>query len=154
MKAVSEALANAKEGVQQELADNLSGIQNNWHQSVRDLFDSVASEAGVKPEPADSLPDVAANTAAARKQKASGLYRQLDAAVGGTRFQAWDEQLANVQRALRNSAGIDPDADGRLVERINTRKMPRQTPSNRRGLLVSIQTSFTTQTPHTGKVRH
>jgi hypothetical protein len=44
----------------------------------------------------------------------------LDQAIGGnTRFQTYDEQLQNVKRALRNSAGIDPDADGRLVERIN-----------------------------------
>jgi hypothetical protein len=40
-------------------------------------------------------------------------------AVGGTRFQTFDDQLSNVRRALKNSAGIDPEADGRLVERIN-----------------------------------
>lgn len=119
LKAVADSLQNAKEGVQQELQTNLQGIQNEWHGAVRDLFDSVAKEAGVEPKPAESLHDVAANTAAALKAKASDLYKQLDAAVGGTRFQTFDEQLSNVKRALRNSAGIDPDADGRLVERIN-----------------------------------
>src|SRR5581483_11213305 len=73
----------------------------------------------VQPQPAESLRDVAANTAAAVKAKASALYQQLDKAIGGTRFQTFDEQLSNVRRALKNSAGIDPDADGRLVERIN-----------------------------------
>ncbi|MGA7524257.1 MAG: hypothetical protein WBW84_17535 [Acidobacteriaceae bacterium] len=120
LKAVQEALQNSKASVQQGLQDTLTGIQQNWHQSVRDLFDSVAKEAAVQPKPAQSLNDIAANTAAAIKAKASALYRQLDQAVGGTRFQTFDEQLQNVKRALRNSAGIDPDADGRLVERVNT----------------------------------
>ncbi|MGA7523558.1 MAG: hypothetical protein WBW84_13985 [Acidobacteriaceae bacterium] len=119
LKAVQEALQNAKASTQQELQDALAGIQNNWHGSVRDLLDSVGREAGVKPNPAQSLNDVAANLSAAIKAKASGLYKELDNAIGGTRFQTYDEQLGNVKRALRNSAGIDPDTDGRLVERIN-----------------------------------
>lgn len=102
------------------MQSNLQGIQNDFHQSVRDLFDNVSKEAGVQPKPAESLRDVAANTAAAIKGKASGLYKQLDQAIGGTRFQTYDEQINNVKRALRNSAGIDPDADGRLIERINS----------------------------------
>lgn len=119
LKAVQEALSNAKEGIGQELENNLARIQGDWHQSVRDLFDSVAQEAGVQPKPAQSLNDVAANVSAAIRAKASSLYKQLDQAIGGTRFQVFDQQLENVKRALRNSAGIDPDADGRLVERIN-----------------------------------
>jgi hypothetical protein len=119
LKAVQETLANAKEGITQELQNNLAGIQQDWHQGVRDTLDAVAEEAGVKPNPAQSLHDVAANLSNAIKAKASGLYRQLDQAIGGTRFQTFDEQPGNVKRALRNSAGIDPDADGRLVERIN-----------------------------------
>jgi hypothetical protein len=119
LKAVQEALQNSTDSIQQALQSNLQGIQDAWHGSVRDLFDQVAKEAGVQPKPAESLRDVAANTAAAVKAKASGLYKQLDTAIGGTRFQTYDEQLSNVRRALKNSAGIDPDADGRLVERIN-----------------------------------
>jgi hypothetical protein len=119
LKPVQEALSNAKGGITQELETRLAGIQGDWHQSVRDLFDSVAKEAGVQPRPAESLRDVAANTAAAVKTKASGMYKQFDQTIGGTRFQTYDEQLSNVRRALKNSAGIDPDADGRLVERIN-----------------------------------
>lgn len=119
LKAVQESLQNSKKDVQNTLQSNLQWIQSNWHNSVRDLFDSVAEEAGVHPKPAESLNDIAANTAAAVRKKASGIYKQLDAAVGGTRFQTWDQQLQNVKRALRNSTGIDPDADGKLVERIN-----------------------------------
>ena len=119
LKAVQESLQNSKEAVQQALQSKLQDVQNGFHDSIRDLFNQVASEAGVKPKPAESLNDVAANTAAAVKAKASAIYKQLDQAVGGTRSQAFDEQLSNVKRALRNSAGIDPDADGRLVERIN-----------------------------------
>lgn len=119
LKAVQESLQNSKDSIQQSLANHLQNIQDTWHGSLRDLFDDVAQEAGVKPQPAESLHDVAANTAAAVKAKASAIYKQLDQAIGGTRFQTFDEQLNNVRRALRNSAGIDPDADGRLVERIN-----------------------------------
>jgi hypothetical protein len=119
LKAVQEALQNSKEAVQQSLQSNLQDIQSQWHGNVRDLFDSVAQEAGVQPKPAESLRDVAANAAAAVKAKASQMYKQLDQAVGGTRFQTYDEQINNVKRALRNSAGIDPDADGRLIERVN-----------------------------------
>lgn len=119
LKAVQEALQNSKGSIQDALQSSLQNIQSDWHGAVRDLFDQVAKEADVEPKPAESLRDVAANTAAAVKAKASALYKQLDQAIGGTRFQTYDEQLSNVRRALKNSAGIDPDADGRLVERIN-----------------------------------
>jgi hypothetical protein len=119
LKAVQDALQNSKASIQEALQSNLESIQNAWHGSVRDLFDQVANEAGVKPDPAESIRDVAANVADAVKSRASGMYRQIDQALGGTRFQTYDEQLGNVRRALRNSAGIDPDADGRLIERIN-----------------------------------
>jgi hypothetical protein len=119
LKAVQEALENSKGSIQDALQSNLQSIQNDWHGAVRDLFDQVAKEADVEPKPAESLRDVAANTAAAVKAKASAFYKQLDQAIGGTRFQTFDEQLGNVRRALKNSAGIDPDADGRLTERIN-----------------------------------
>lgn len=119
LDAVQDALENSKGTIQQSLQSDLQGIQDAWHGSVRDLFDQVAKEAGVQPKPSESLRDVAANTAAAVKAKASAMYKQLDQAVGGTRFQTFDEQIGNVKRALRNSAGIDPDSDGRLIERIN-----------------------------------
>jgi len=127
LKAVQEALQNSKESIQQGLQSNLQSIQDTWHNSVRDLFDDVAKEAGVKPKPTESIRSVAANTAAAVKAKASAIYKQLDQAVGGTRFQTFDEQINNVKRALRNSAGIDPDADGRLIERINSLEDARAT---------------------------
>jgi hypothetical protein len=119
LKAVTEALQKSKQSIQDGLQSNLQDIQSGFHDSIREVFDSVAEKAGVQPKPAQSLNDIAANTAAAIKAKASALYKTLDNAVGGTRFQTFDEQLGNVKRALRNSAGIDPDADGRLVERIN-----------------------------------
>jgi hypothetical protein len=120
LKAVQEALQNSKAGIQQTLENDLQQLQDGFHGSVRDLFDKVAQDAGVQPKPAPSLNDVASNLSAAVKAKASALYKQLDAAIGGgTRFQTFDEQLSNVRRALRNSAGIDPDSDGRLIERIN-----------------------------------
>jgi len=105
--------------VQSVLQKGVDAAQGDFHDSLRGILSSVADDAGVKPAASDSLRDTAANVAQAVKAKASALYKQLDQAIGGTRFQTYDEQLSNVKRALRNSAGIDPDADGRLVERIN-----------------------------------
>lgn len=119
LQAVQDALEGSKGEIQEALQGQLQNIQDQFHGAVRDLFDSVAKDAGVSPKPAASLHDVASSLSDAVKQKASAVYKQLDNAVGGTRFQTFDEQLSNVKRALRNSAGIDPDADGRLIERIN-----------------------------------
>jgi hypothetical protein len=119
LKAVQAALEGSKAEIQQSLQSNLQAVEDGWHGTIRKLFDTVADEAGVQPKPAESLRDVAANTAQAVKAKAQSLYKQLDEALGGTRFQTFDEQISNVRKALRNSAGIDPDADGRLIERIN-----------------------------------
>lgn len=119
LKAVQEALQTSKDSIQQALQRNLQNVQDTWHGSVRDLFDQVAKEADAQPKPAESLRDVAANTAAAVKAKGSSLYRDIDNALGGTRFQTFDEQLSNVRRALRNDTGVDHDQTGRLIERLN-----------------------------------
>jgi uncharacterized protein YjbJ (UPF0337 family) len=119
LKEVETALEGSNESIQRELEGSLKQIQEGWHKNIRGLFDETAKEANVTPEPAKSLHDVPVNLAKALKSKASSLYKQLDQAIGGTRFQTFDEQIANVKRALRSSAGIDPDKDGALVERIN-----------------------------------
>jgi Skp family chaperone for outer membrane proteins len=101
------------------LAGKTQNIQTGFHDAVRSLFGDVAADAGVKPAPAQSLHDLAGNIAAAIETKAKGLYSQIDQAMGGTAFQTYNQQIDNVRRALRTSAGINPDADGRLIERIN-----------------------------------
>jgi hypothetical protein len=73
LKAVADTLANARDEVRAALNENLSGIQNDWHQAVRDTLNKVADEAGVKVKPAQSLNDVAANVSDAIKAKASSL---------------------------------------------------------------------------------
>lgn len=52
------------------------------------------------------------------RAKASGIYKQLDSALGGTRFQAFDEQLQNINRAIRDSLGIEPEKDVALAKRL------------------------------------
>ena len=119
LKRVQDALTNTTARIQNEAATATQQATDEFHNGLRSLLNDVAKDAGVKPDASASLRDTAANVAQAVKAKASSLYQQLDKAVGGQRFQLWDEQLNNVRRALRNSAGIDPEADGRLVERIN-----------------------------------
>jgi len=119
LKDVQETLANAKESIQQAAADRTASVMQNWHQAVRSVFDDVASDAGVQPKPAESLRDLAENTADAIKAKAHGIYQQLDKAIGGDRFQNFDEAISNVRRAIRRNVGIDPDEIGKLTERLN-----------------------------------
>jgi hypothetical protein len=77
-------------------------------------------DAGVQPSSATSIRDVTSELATAIKAKASALYQQLDAATGGGRFQRFDEQIKNIQQAIRETTGIDPDKEGALIERLNT----------------------------------
>jgi hypothetical protein len=73
----------------------------------------------VTPEKAESLHDVAANVSDAIKNKATGLYRQTDAAVGGTRFQSFQEAVKNIRNAIREEVGLDPERDAQLQQRLS-----------------------------------
>ena len=119
LKAVQQSLEASKGSIQQGLEKHLTDIQGGWHKNFRGLLDDAAKEYGVKPAHADSLNDAAMNISKALKTKASGMYKQLDDAIGGTRFQTFDEQIKNVKRLFRDSAGVDPEKDGILIERIN-----------------------------------
>lgn len=97
----------------------VDSIQPELQNAIRQTLASVAKDAGVNVSDTSSIRDAAQAVSDAIKAKGSALYKQLDNALGGTRFQTFDDQIGNVTRALRNSAGIDPDQDGKLIERIN-----------------------------------
>jgi hypothetical protein len=60
LQAVQDALEGSHADIQKALDTGTQAIQDDWHQTVRGLFDRVAQEAGVTPEKAESLHDVAA----------------------------------------------------------------------------------------------
>jgi len=84
---------------------------------VRELFDRVANDAGVTPEKAESLHDVAANVSDAIKNKAQGLYRQADEAVGNKHFQSFQGAVKNLKDAIRQEVGLDTERDALLQQR-------------------------------------
>lgn len=118
LQAVQDALEGSHADIQKALETGTQAIQDDWHQGVRDIFDRVANDAGVTPEPAESLHDVASNVSDAIKAKAQGLYKQADAAVGGTRFQSFQDAVKNIRNAIREEVGLDPERDAQLQQRL------------------------------------
>ncbi|HEY1804954.1 MAG TPA: hypothetical protein VGG45_10790 [Terracidiphilus sp.] len=105
---ISDAVRGAERVVQPEL-------QN----SLRKILSDVGAENGITIPDGTAVRDIAEHLGHALKSKGSALYKSIDNALGGTRFQTFDEQLSNVRNALRNDTGIDHDYTGRLIERVN-----------------------------------
>jgi hypothetical protein len=118
LQAVQDALEGSHADIQQALETGTKAIQDDWHQTVRGIFAKVAQEADVQPEQATSLHDVAANVSDAVKAKAQGLYKQADEALGGVRFQNFQDSVRNIKQAIREEVGIDPERDAALQQRL------------------------------------
>lgn len=102
-------------------------IQPELQQGIRDAVNAAAKDLGVQPSNSASIRDVANEVAQAAKSKAHGMYASLDNAVGGTRFQTYQEQLNDALAELRSSISeVDPDAHGELVEKINNLESAKQ----------------------------
>lgn len=95
-------------------------IQPKIQAAITAAIRDAAQEHGINLPGNPSVRDITQALSDAVRSKASSLYRQLDAATGGGRFQRFDEQLQNIQRAIREVTGIDPDREGELIERWNT----------------------------------
>ena len=106
--ALSDALRGAEKVVQPELQG-----------SLRQMLGDVAAEHGITIPDGTAMRDTAEQVGQAVKVKGSAIYKAVDDALDGTRFQTFDEQLSNVRRALRNDTGVDHDQTGRLIERLN-----------------------------------
>jgi hypothetical protein len=93
-------------------------LQPKLQNAIATAIRQTAQEHGIAIPEGASVRDVAQTLSDAVRAKAHGLYQQLDAALGGTRFQTFDEQLGNIQRAIRDSLGIDPEKDAALAKRL------------------------------------
>jgi hypothetical protein len=107
--AASKAASTAKS------AFDVNSAQHPLQQGIRAVLKDVADKAGVTVPDTSSIRDVAATVSDAVKAKASGLYKQLDAATGGGRFQRFDEALENIQKALRDTVGLDDEKEAELI---------------------------------------
>jgi hypothetical protein len=96
-------------------AFDVNSAQHPLQQSIRAVLKDVADKAGVTVPDTSSIRDVAATVSDAVKAKASGLYKQLDAATGGGRFQRFDEALENIRQALRDTVGLDDEKEAELI---------------------------------------
>ncbi len=118
LQAVQDALQNARADIQQGFSTDTQAIQDDWHQTVRDILASTAKDADVAPENATSLHDIAANLSDALKAKGKGWYREADEAIGGTRFQSYQDAVKNIKDAIREEVGLSPERDGQLQQRL------------------------------------
>ena len=67
--------------------------------------------------PTSSIRDVASTLSDAIRAKGSGLYKQLDAATGGGRFQRFEDALDNINKGIRESIGVDESQEQKLLAR-------------------------------------
>lgn len=113
--AVAEQAGRAANAVKAPFS--VHALQQPLQQGIRDVFATVAKDAGVTPSASASIRDVATELSSAVKAKASALYSQLDAATGGGRFQRFQDALSNIEDGLRDSLGVDPEKYEALLER-------------------------------------
>lgn len=109
----AERAASAVKG-----AVKVKSVQPKVQGAITTAIRQAAQEHGISLPDSASVRDVAQTLADAVRAKAHTVYQQLDTALGGTRFQTFDEQLENIQRAIRDSLGIDPDKDAALAKRL------------------------------------
>lgn len=95
-----------------------SSLQKPLQSAITKAITQTAQEHGIAIPEGASARDVAQSLSDSLRAKASGLYKQLDSALGGTRFQTFDDQLGNIQRAIRDNLGIDPQKDTALAKRL------------------------------------
>lgn len=65
---------------------------------------------GVNPSPSTSIRDVARSVGDAIQERSKAAYQALDTATGG-RFQRFEDVLRNVNEKLRETVGLDDDAE-------------------------------------------
>lgn len=97
---------------------SVKSVQPKVQGAITKAILQTAQEHGISLPDTASVRDITQTLSDAVRAKAHGLYQQLDAALGGTRFQTFDEQLSNINRAIRDSLGIDPEKDAALAKRL------------------------------------
>lgn len=99
---------------------SLKMLQPKIQGAITTAINEAAAEHGITIPDSTNVRDVVQTLSDAVRQKAHGIYQQLDNALGGTRFQSWDDALANVHNAIRENLGIDPDKEAKLLERLHS----------------------------------
>jgi uncharacterized protein YoxC len=121
------------------LAENPQPIHEALHQGLRDVMDKVASDEGVQVKPATSIRDVVQNTSDAVKQKASGLYKQMDDVLKTMsdtgedlpgRFQKFDEDIDKLTDKISDAIG-EPEKQQQFAEALDQVKANKQIAINK-----------------------
>jgi hypothetical protein len=82
--------------------------------AVQNVAADVTKSAGATPTIPSSIRDVFDEPAQTIEANSKALYKQIDDATGG-KFQPNADKLANVRLKIRDSSGIDPDLDDKLL---------------------------------------
>lgn len=82
--------------------------------AIQNVASDVTKSAGATPTLPSSIRDVFDEPAQTIESNSKALYKQIDDATGG-KFQPNADKLANVRLKIRDSAGVDPDLDDKLL---------------------------------------
>jgi hypothetical protein len=117
-----------------ETVEDPEPVYDTLHQGVRDALDKVAQDEGVNAKPSASIRDVVKNTANAIRQKASGLYKQMDDALLSMsdngedlpgRFQKFDEDIDKLTDKISDAIG-EPEKQQQYAEALDQVKANKQ----------------------------
>jgi len=100
-------------------AQTAAAAQDELQKGLRSVLQETAKNADVTPKDATSIRDVASNVSDALHEKSAGIYKQVDDAMGGTRFQSIERNIRKLTEQLRGQTGTTPDAEGELIEQLN-----------------------------------
>lgn len=118
--AITDLAGAAKEGLTSSAAKlsphfDPDSVQPVLQKNVRNVMGKVSQDAGVATDNPASIRDVVESVSDKVKANSSALYKQLDDATGG-RFQRFNDKLRNINRAIRENAGINDDEESRLMQ--------------------------------------
>ncbi len=100
-------------------------LQPKLQGAITSAIQDAAAEHGVSIPDGTTVRDVTQTLSNALRSKAHDMYASLDTALGGTRFQSFSEAIENVQRAIRDEVGLDPQRDKQLADRLDDAKAAR-----------------------------
>jgi hypothetical protein len=103
----------------------VKSLQPKLQGAITSAIQDAAAEHGISIPDGTTVRDVTQTLSNALRSKAHGMYASLDSALGGTRFQSFEEAIDNVSRAIRDEVGLDPARDKQLADRLDDAKAAR-----------------------------
>lgn len=100
-------------------------LQPKIQGAITAAIHDTAAEHGIAIPDSTNVRDVTQALSNSLRSKAHDLYASLDNALGGTRFQSFEEAIDNVERAIRDEVGLDPARDKQLADRLADAKAAR-----------------------------